>query len=128
MNTHRWKIVSWLLLSVWLGCGLLDMWHVRGGLLTSYGADITLPAWLYIIARSIDNPARKTILHRFLGRSPELAAAALFTASTLTEISQWFWPKGPFSGTFDPLDILAYAMGITICYIFDKVSIRRNRS
>jgi hypothetical protein len=126
MNTRGWNITSWLLLIVWLGCGLLDMWHVRGGLLTSYGADVTLPAWLYIITRSLDNPTRKTILQRFLGRTPELAAGALFMASTFTEIGQWFWPKGLFSGTFDPFDILAYASGIAICYMFDKNSMRKN--
>jgi hypothetical protein len=96
------------------------MSHVRGGLLTSYGADLTLPAWLYILVRSLDNPHRQTALHRFLSRTPELAAGAIFLASTMTEISQYFWPMGVFSGTFDLLDILAFATGIGICYLIDR--------
>jgi len=38
----------------------------------------------------------------------------------MTEISQYFRPKGIFPGTFDLLDILAYATGIGICYLFDR--------
>ena len=92
-------------------------------MLTSYGADLTMPAWLYILARSLDNPQRQTILRRFLGRTPELAAGAFFLASTMTEVSQYFWPNGMFPGTFDLLDIVAYGTGIGICYLIDKRTI-----
>jgi hypothetical protein len=102
------------------------MWQIRAGLLTSYGADIAMPAWLYIIARSLDNPIRETLLNRVLGRTPELAAGVFFAASTLTEISQYFWPKGLFPGIFDPYDILAYGAGIVIVYAFDKYSAQKS--
>lgn len=120
MSTNCWRIAWWSLFFVWVLCAILDMFHLRGGILTSYGADLTLPAWLYILVRSLDNPHRQTAVRRFLGRTPELAAGAIFLVSTLTEISQYFWPKGVFSGTFDLLDILAYATGIGICYLIDR--------
>ena len=99
---------------------VLVMSHVHAGILTDYGADLAMPAWLYILTRSLDNPGRHTVLHRFLGRKPEIAAGIIFLASTMTEISQYFWPKGLFPGTFDLLDILAYATGIGTCYVADR--------
>ena len=42
--------------------------------------------------------------------------------STLTELSQVYWPRGVFAGRFDPLDILAYGCGLAVCYVADKVS------
>lgn len=38
----------------------------------------------------------------------------------MTELSQYFWPHGIFAGTFDPFDILAYAVGVGVCFLFDK--------
>jgi hypothetical protein len=101
-------------------CAILDMNHIRGGFLTNYGADLTLPPWLYIVIRSLDNPKRASWLRRYLGRTPELATGVLFLASAATEISQYFWPKGLFPGSFDLLDILAYATGLAVCYICDN--------
>jgi hypothetical protein len=49
-----------------------------------------------------------------------MAALALFAASALTEISQLGWPRGVFPGTFDALDLLAYASGLAVCYGIDK--------
>lgn len=124
MSTRGWRIAWWTLFVVWLTCAALGMGHVRAGLLTSYGADLAIPAWLYIATRSLHEPERRTILRRVLGATPELAAGALFLASTLSEISQWFWPRGLFRGRFDPFDILAYALGLAVCYALDKRSPR----
>jgi hypothetical protein len=55
-----------------------------------------------------------------LGHTPERAALVLFLASTLTEISQFYWPRGLFPGRFDAMDIVAYAVGLAICYAMDK--------
>lgn len=121
-HTHAssWRRAAWGLLVIWLGCAALGMSRIDAGLLTSYGADLTQPAWLYIIARSLDDPCRTSLLRRTIGRSPELAAAALFTASTVTELVQRFWPRGPFPGTYDPLDIAAYFTGIAVCYAVER--------
>jgi len=81
---------------------------------------VVLGFQINIVTRSLDNPHRQTAVRRFLGRTPELAAGVIFLASTMTEISQYFRPKGIFPGTFDLLDILAYATGIGICYLFDR--------
>jgi hypothetical protein len=124
MSINGWRIAWWSLFFVWILDAILVMSHMRAGVLTNYGADLTLPAWLYILTRSLDNPYRQTFLRRILGRTPELAAGAVFLASTLTEISQYFWPRGIFPGTFDLLDIMAYGVGIGICYVIDR---RTNR-
>ena len=123
MSTKYWRITWWTLFFIWILCAILDVSRVHAGLLTSYGADLAMPAWLYILTRSLDDPDRRTVLRRFLGRTPELAAVAFFLASTLTEISQYFWPKGIFPGTFDLLDIVAYGTGIGFCYLIDKRTI-----
>lgn len=120
MSAGAWRITSWALLAVWVGCAALDMAHIRAGLLTSYGADLTIPAWLYIATRSLDRPARRTLLRRMLGSSPELAGGVLLLASVASELCQWWWPHGLFPGRFDPLDIVAYATGIAVCYTLDR--------
>ena len=119
-HTHYWRISWWLLFVVWIGSAILGVNHVHAGFLTSYGADLSLPAWLYIAARSLDNPQRESWLKRFVGRSSEQAAVLLFLASVTTEISQFYWPQGIFPGVFDIFDIVAYASGIVLCYILDK--------
>lgn len=119
-NAASWRWASRGLLVIWLGCAALGMSRIDAGLLTSYGADLTQPAWLYIIARSLDDPRRTGLLRRTIGRSPELTAAALFTASTGTELVQRVWPRGPFPGIYDPLDIAAYFTGIAVCYAVER--------
>lgn len=44
----------------------------------------------------------------------------LFLASTATEWSQQYWPRGVFAGRYDPLDIAAFGSGILICYACDR--------
>lgn len=105
----------------------LNMLHMRAGFFTNHAADVVAPAWLYVGARALYSPrGRVTWFQRAIGSSPELAASSLFVASTLTEISQRFWPRGVFSGRFDPLDILAYAGGLGACYAADKLSLPRS--
>lgn len=47
----------------------------------------------------------------------------LFGGSTLTELSQTWWPHGRFVGTYDPYDIVAYGIGVGACYVFEKISL-----
>jgi hypothetical protein len=57
-HARNWRIASWALLAAWLGCAALVMNRVRGGFVTNYGADLTQPGWLYIIARDLPGSAR----------------------------------------------------------------------
>jgi len=123
VNQRGWFIVYWALFVTFLGTAALNMLHVRGGILTNQTADLVAPAWLYVVARGLYSVnGRQTFIQRTLGRTPERAALALFLASALTEISQFYWPRGLFSGRFDALDILAYAIGLATCYVVDKRS------
>ncbi len=116
--------MHWALFSVFLGTAALNMLHVRGGFFTNHAADLVVPAWMYVTFRGLYSVGgRRTLLQRTIGRTPEIAAVSLFVASTLTEISQLYWPRGIFSGRFDPLDILAYGLGLAACYLADKYSL-----
>lgn len=133
MNQRHWMVVYWTLFVAFLGTAMLNMLHVRGGFLTNHTADLVVPAWLYVAARGLHSVhGRRTLVQRTLGRTSQRAAIGLFVASSMTEISQFYWPRGLFSGRFDPLDILAYAVGLAACYVADKLSIsgppRRDRS
>lgn len=85
------------------------MLRVRGGFLTNYLADLTVPALLYIVSRGlVPNKRRSPLpLMRWLGRTPERAALSFFLASSATELSQVFWPTGLFAGRLDPWDVVA---------------------
>ena len=119
-----WRTAYWVTLAVWLTAGILVMMKRRGGWLTSYGDDVALPAWLYIVSRNLHG-GRAGMLPRLIGRTPETAFALIALACIATEISQYFWPHGVFSGTFDPLDIAAYVVGTGTPYVAEKWSRRR---
>ena len=120
-----WRAVYYLLSIGFLGTAALNMLHVRGGFLTNYAADVVVPAWLYVGFRGLHGPrGPKSLIQRTLGRTPEIAALSLFVASTLTEVSQRFWPRGIFSGRFDVLDVVAYASGLAACYAAERLLFR----
>jgi hypothetical protein len=123
-QTQWWRLAYWGLFAVWIGCGILVMnrIRIRCGFLTNYGADLTQPAWLYIVVRGLDGYGREIWVVRTFGTRPEKAALVIFVAGALTEVSQRYWPVGLFAGRFDPFDILAFAVGIGVCYLFDKVT------
>lgn len=110
-----------MLLGAWVGCAALVMKRVRAGFITNYGADLTQPAWLYIAFRDLHGSGRLRLLHRYVGSTAEVAALSIFVVGAATEVSQRYWPGGFFAGRFDPLDIVAYAVGIGTCYFFDKL-------
>jgi hypothetical protein len=117
-----WMILYYVLLVVFIVAAALNMLHLRGGFFTNHAADVVVPAWLYVVIRGL-HPARehRNILQRIFGRSPEIAAASLFIGSTITELSQRFWPAGIFAGRFDILDVAAYGAGVGGCYVAEKV-------
>ena len=119
-HARNWRIASWALLATWLGCAALVMNRFRGGFVTNYGADLTQPGWLYIIARDLPGSGRASVIKRMIGSRPETAALVIFLAGTLTEVSQRFWPGGMFAGRFDLYDVVAFACSIGVCYVFDK--------
>jgi hypothetical protein len=126
VNHRGWFVAYWVLFAAFLGTAALNMLHVRGGFLTNHTADLVVPAWLYVSLRGLHSVhGRRGFLQRTLGRTPELAALSLFVASTLTEIGQFYWPRGIFAGRFDTRDILAYAAGLVVCYVADIRTVPR---
>src|SRR5438067_8087768 len=121
MSRKHWLLAYYLLFAAMLGTAALNMLRVRGGFLTNHAADLVVPAWLYVATRALHSRrGRETRIQRTIGRTPEIAALSLFGASTLTEVSQRYWPHGIFAGRFDPLDVLAYACAVGACYVADK--------
>lgn len=122
----RWRLSSVLLLAAWIVTAVLNMQRVHVAFVTTYLADVVLPAWLYIGVRGLDGWQRnRTLSLGPVARSPEAAGGLLFVGATATELSQAYWPSKMFRGTFDPFDILAFAAGIGICYLVDKREQRR---
>ncbi|MEO8634487.1 MAG: hypothetical protein ABI587_04320 [Gemmatimonadales bacterium] len=120
MSRRSWNLISWLLLVIWVTCGVLNMSHLRVALLTSYGADLTAPAWLYVTLRGLNTRRPRTGIGALVGRTPEIAGSLIVLGSTATEVSQLWWPHGLFPGIFDPLDIAAYFSGVGVCYALDR--------
>ena len=113
-----WVVAYWLLTAAFIATAALNLLSVRGGFFTSYAADLTVPAWLYISFRGLTG--QRHWLTSSIGRIPGVAAVILFVASTATELSQLWWPQGFFAGHYDPLDIVAYGVGLAICYTADR--------
>ena len=118
-----WMVVYNVLFVAFLGTAALNMLRVHGGFFTNHAADLVVPAWLYVVFRNLHSTSGRTsLIQRTVGRSPEIAALSLFVASTLTEVSQYYWPHGVFRGRLDILDVAAYAGGLAVCYAADKLS------
>ena len=94
-----------------LTIGALQMFHVRAGWLTNYGADVFGTAWLYAMFRQ-----GRTVFGS--GQmSASGAAGFVFLGCALSEFAQrtaWF------PGTFDPLDLVAFAVTCVACYALDR--------
>ena len=125
-----WFIAEWTLFVIWLAAAVAAMYptlgkafHLYGGVFGSYAADLTFPAWFYIQLRR--RPSRLLRRIRWFGKTPELAAGSIFLVGLLSEVSQYYWPKGIFHGTFDPFDIAAYGAGLLVCYGADALEARR---
>jgi hypothetical protein len=116
-NRVGWIVAYWTLFAGWiLGVGL-TMAHVRVEFLTSYLADLLFPPWFYIVLRRLTPQKRRlSIMIRWFGQSPERAVVSIFLVGVTSELSSRYWPRGAFPGTYDPLDIVAYAAGLGVCY------------
>jgi hypothetical protein len=119
-----WQVVYCVLIAAFILTAALNMLSVRAGFLTNHLADLTVPALLYVVSRGLggERRPRGPGLLRWIGRTPFRAALVFFLASAATEVSQIFWPRGIFSGRFDPWDLVAFGAGLLTCYIFDRRS------
>ena len=122
-----WTIALYVLFIFCLIAAVLNMMHLHVFFLTTHAADLFCPALLYIQARKSWQTGESHFPNNIVGRSPEIAAAVFFSGSVLTELSQKFFPHGIIPGTFDPCDIIAYAVGVGTCYILEKKGIGLTR-
>ena len=95
-----------------LVCAGLEMAHVRGGILTSYGADVFGTAWFYATFRMCGT----NIFRRGRPASMSVAAPLTFALGTASEIVQ---RAGLIQGTYDPFDILAFALAVMASVTLD---------
>lgn len=107
-------------LVAFVGIGGMQMYHVNGGVITSYGADLLAPPILYFSFREGYRIPRAARVWRL---GPMASLLTVFSGCALWEWSQ----RHDFSGTplaiaagrFDPLDLLAYAVGLLISLVVD---------
>lgn len=116
-----WTVAYWILFSGWALGAALTMSRARAGFLTNYLADLLFPPWFYIALRRLAPPkGTAQFLTRWFGRSPERAALSILAVGIASELAQRYWPRGPIAGTYDPWDIVAYALDLGICYSWDR--------
>lgn len=128
MNTQEtfiarnyWLLAYWILFAGWVTGAGLHMVGIHAGFLTNYLSDLTCPPYLYIAFRGLQiNPRKPLSTTRWFSQTPELTAASIFIVGFLSEIAQLYKPLGFFAGTYDPWDNVSYALGLVICYLFDK--------
>ena len=95
-----------------LGIGALQMFHVRGGVITNYGADVIGTAWLYAMFRQ-----GRTVVQRGSPWSAMTTALFVFTGCVASEVGQRL---AIIPGVFDPLDIVAFAATVMTCAALDR--------
>ena len=95
-----------------LAVGALQMFHVRGGFVTDYGADLAGTAWIYAMFRQ-----GRTVFQRGRGMTPWATAAFVFLGCAASEAGQKIHLV---PGRFDALDLAAYAVSVSACYALDR--------
>ena len=118
-----WKIAYWILLISWVTGAILYMARIKGGFFTNYLSDLTFPAWFYIHIRGLSTTARPLpnilFFKDWFGVNANRSLIAILTVGIISELKTFYWPTGLITGTFDYLDIVAYALGLLVCYYFD---------
>jgi hypothetical protein len=131
MQRKYWSILYWTLLACWIVGAALVMARVRGGFLTNYLSDLTCPAWIYInlrgLSRSDQRLPRVPVFGNWFGITPERTFVSILLVGVVTEVMTLYWPR-IITGTFDYLDILAYAAGLLFCYYFDRKGLKEKSS
>src|SRR5262245_45885111 len=90
----------------------LQMFRVRAGMLTDYGADVLGTAWLYAMTR-----LGWTVFQRRRPTTALIAAAIVFALCVISELGQ---RAGVVPGRYDPYDIVAFAIGISACLVLER--------
>jgi hypothetical protein len=123
-----WKIAYWILLISWVAGAVLFVARIKGGFLTNYLSDLTFPAWFYIHIRGLSTTDRQLpnilIFKDWFGVTPARSLISILLVGIISELKTYYWPKGIITGTFDYLDIAAYAFGLLVCYYFDLRQVR----
>ena len=130
MRERYWLVAYWTLLISWITGATLFMARINGGFLTNYLSDLTFPAWFYIYIRGLSNVDGRLpslfIFRDWFGLTPERAISSILLIGIVSEIKTLYWPTGIITGTFDYFDIVAYGVGLLLCYYFDKRHVRVN--
>lgn len=128
-STNYWALAFWMLLPCWVIGAILFTYNVKAGMLNSYLADVTFPPWFYIQLRGLHRKDGRQLFGplfgNWFGQSPLRAGISIFTVGLISELFFLVWPKHLSSGTFDPYDILAYAVGIVICLVVDLWQLKK---
>jgi hypothetical protein len=128
MRKNYWTLFYWTLLISWLTGVALFMARISGGFLTNYLSDFAFPAWFYIYIRGLSRTDRRlpqlVIFKDWFGITSTRALLSILTVGIISEAKTFYWPTGLITGTFDIYDIVAYSLGLSICYYFD---IRQNK-
>ena len=65
-----WKVAYWLLTALFIVTAVVSTRRIPAGFLSSYAADLTCPAWLYVSLRGLHG-SRPNAFGRFFARTPE---------------------------------------------------------
>ncbi len=118
-----WIYSYWILLFLWIIGALLFMNKVNAGFLNNYLADLAFPPWFYIQLRGLHRADRRLTSVPFFGtwfgQTPPRAGVSIFMVGLTSELFMLVWPNHLTTGTFDPLDIFAYAFGLIVCIVAD---------
>lgn len=125
--SRRWFWIEQALFAIWILAAAVTMYpdlgrslHLYGGFFSSYAADLTNPAWVYIVFRR----KRAKAFFAIWAKTPARAAISIFFVGALSELCQLNYPAGLWHGilrgTFDPWDITAFAVGIGCCWAAEK--------
>jgi hypothetical protein len=103
--------------AVFVGIGGLQMYRVNAGFLTNHGADLLAPPYLYLASR-----AGRWRLGSIGAFSAVLGACALW--EWLQRYDLGGTPLAITRGRFDPVDLLAYLVGMVAVYVLDVMWLR----
>ncbi len=106
------ELAYYSILAISIGIGILQMYRVRAGWITNYGADYFGTIWLYVIFRQGRGPFQKRRAARAVH-----AAGFVFVGCTASEFAQrvhWL------PGVFDPWDIATYAGAVLTALAFER--------
>lgn len=124
-NQHASRFFDFFAWSAFIGIGALQMEHVRGGVVTNYGADLVCPALLYVLARR-GTMIPFNLLH--VRAQSAVAAAFVLIPCFAWELLQRYdlsgTPLAVTRGHFDPFDLIAYAVGVGAVLLPDVLSAR----